>query len=229
MIRWRMLTLRFLQYRRCARLRWPCSFAGPLPWGPALTGAPRHRPTGARACRTQDYETSRSRPWPRSHAPLEPRLLPDGAMLVTERVGTVRLVTPDGRVSDPLAGTPPVGRHQPGRYARHRLDPDCGKPPRLTWLIAEERGGGIGLSVRAGGADREAEAFATPQVISVQIRLLSGGVIFPVRGSSSIPTGRCSSPRRCRLPIRRIARSRPTISRDPCASIRRSSRARQSA
>lgn len=32
--------------------------------------------------------------------------LPDGAMLVTERSGSIRHVTPDGAVSDPLAGAP---------------------------------------------------------------------------------------------------------------------------
>ena len=36
--------------------------------------------------------------------------LPDGRMLVTERPGRLRLVAPDGRLSDPLAGVPEVAR-----------------------------------------------------------------------------------------------------------------------
>ena len=34
--------------------------------------------------------------------------LPDGGWLVTERPGRLRIVGPDGRVSDPVAGLPPV-------------------------------------------------------------------------------------------------------------------------
>jgi glucose/arabinose dehydrogenase len=34
--------------------------------------------------------------------------LPDGRMLVSERPGRLRIVSPDGRLSDPLGGLPPV-------------------------------------------------------------------------------------------------------------------------
>jgi glucose/arabinose dehydrogenase len=34
--------------------------------------------------------------------------LPDGRMLVTEKRGTLHVVTKDGRVSRPIAGVPPV-------------------------------------------------------------------------------------------------------------------------
>jgi glucose/arabinose dehydrogenase len=48
--------------------------------------------------------------------------LPDGRMLVTERSGQLRLVGPDGRISEPLAGLPQVAaRGQGGR--RVALDP----------------------------------------------------------------------------------------------------------
>ena len=36
-------------------------------------------------------------------------LLPDGAIVVTERPGRMRVVLPDGRVTEPVAGVPEVG------------------------------------------------------------------------------------------------------------------------
>ena len=54
-----------------------------------------------------------------SRASVEPRLLPDGRMLVTERPGRMRIVSRDGRLSPPLAGVPAV-LAEAGRPARRR-------------------------------------------------------------------------------------------------------------
>ena len=40
--------------------------------------------------------------------------LPDGRMLVTERAGRLRVITPDGKVSTPVAGLPAVDARQGG-------------------------------------------------------------------------------------------------------------------
>ncbi len=50
--------------------------------------------------------------------------LPDGRMLVTERPGRLRIVTPDGDVSDPVAGTPTVYAQGQGGLLDVALDPD---------------------------------------------------------------------------------------------------------
>lgn len=50
--------------------------------------------------------------------------LPDGRMLVTERPGRVRLVEPDGAVSEPLAGAPNVYAAGQGGMLDIALDPD---------------------------------------------------------------------------------------------------------
>jgi len=50
--------------------------------------------------------------------------LPDGSILVTERPGTMRIVAPDGTVSLPLAGVPPIKRVAAEGLHDVVLDPD---------------------------------------------------------------------------------------------------------
>lgn len=50
-------------------------------------------------------------------------ILPDGRMLVTERPGRLRMVSRDGRVSEPLAGVPAVYAHGQGGLLDVALDP----------------------------------------------------------------------------------------------------------
>ncbi|WP_376690125.1 PQQ-dependent sugar dehydrogenase [Wenzhouxiangella sp. EGI_FJ10409] len=50
--------------------------------------------------------------------------LPDGSMLVTERPGRLRHITPDGSVSDPLAGVPEVDNRKQGGLLDVAIAPD---------------------------------------------------------------------------------------------------------
>lgn len=60
--------------------------------------------------------------------------LPDGAMLVTERVGRLRLITADGKLqSQPIVGVPPVFAKGQGGLLDIALDPDFANN-RLIYL-----------------------------------------------------------------------------------------------
>jgi len=48
-----------------------------------------------------DFVTGLNRPWTMAH-------MPNGKMIVTEVPGRIRIITPDGNVSDPIEGTPDV-------------------------------------------------------------------------------------------------------------------------
>ena len=76
--------------------------------------------------------------------------LPDKRMLVTERPGRLRLVGPDGRVSEPLTGVPQVYASGQGGLLDVALSPAFDKD-RLVYLSFAESGeGGAGTAVAHG-------------------------------------------------------------------------------
>jgi aldose sugar dehydrogenase len=76
--------------------------------------------------------------------------LPDGRMLVTERPGRLRIATPDGTLSEPLAGVPPVYARGQGGLLDVALSPGFAQD-RLVYLSFSEPGdGGAGTAVARG-------------------------------------------------------------------------------
>jgi glucose/arabinose dehydrogenase len=76
--------------------------------------------------------------------------LPDKRMLVTERPGRLRLVAPDGRLSEPLSGIPRVYASGQGGLLDVALSPTFEKD-RLVYLSFAESGqGGAGTAVARG-------------------------------------------------------------------------------
>jgi aldose sugar dehydrogenase len=76
--------------------------------------------------------------------------LPDGRMLVTERPGRLRIVTPDGSTSEPLTGVPQVFAKGQGGLFDVALDPAFASN-RLVYLAYAEPGdGGAGTAVARG-------------------------------------------------------------------------------
>jgi aldose sugar dehydrogenase len=76
--------------------------------------------------------------------------LPDGRMLVTERPGRLRIMTSDGRVSEPVTGVPRVYASGQGGLLDVALSPTFDKD-RLVYLSFSESGeGGAGTAVARG-------------------------------------------------------------------------------
>jgi len=67
--------------------------------------------------------------------------LPDGAMLVTERPGRLRLVTPEGKIGQAIPGVPEVDARSQGGLLDVALDPDFAEN-RLVYLSYSEKGEG---------------------------------------------------------------------------------------
>ena len=81
--------------------------------------------------------------------------LPDDRMLVTERPGRLRIVTKDGKISDPLTGVPEVFAEGQGGLFDVKLDPNFASNNLVYIAYAEPGEGGAGTAVARGklGAD----------------------------------------------------------------------------
>lgn len=103
--------------------------------------------------------------------------LPDGRWIVTERPGRLRLITADGKVSEPIAGLPAVDARGQGGLLDVVIRDDFARTHRLWWSYAEPRDGGA-----------NATAVATGVLSGDDRRLTQVKVIFrqnPARNSSA--------------------------------------------
>jgi len=76
--------------------------------------------------------------------------LPDGAMLVTERPGRMRIVSPAGALSAPIAGVPRVDARGQGGLLDVVLDPSFASNQLVYWSYAEPAKGGNRTAVARG-------------------------------------------------------------------------------
>ena len=98
--------------------------------------------------------------------------LPDGRILVTERPGRLRLVYPDGSLSAPLSGLPPIYAEGQGGLLDVVVDPQFSKRPFIYFSFAEEREGLAGTAVAQ--AELKGEALENVRVIFRQQPKVSG-------------------------------------------------------
>jgi aldose sugar dehydrogenase len=73
--------------------------------------------------------------------------LPNGNLLVTERVGRLRIISPDGDVSDPLQGVPVVFSEKQGGLLDVAIDPDFARNRTIYLSYAEPQGKLVGTAV----------------------------------------------------------------------------------
>ena len=138
--------------------------------------------------------------------------LPDGRMLVTERPGRLRIVTADGKLSEPFTGLPAVDARGQGGLLDVALDPQFAKNGLIYWCYAEPQEGGANNTAAARGkfvdGDDKVEPRLAPRVENVQViyhqtpamnstmhygcRLVFGrdGTLFIAQGERSITPGR---------------------------------------
>ena len=150
--------------------------------------------------------------------------LPDGRMLVTERPGRLRVVTADGKLSEPVTGLPPVDARGQGGLLDVVLDPAFATNRLVYWSYAEPQADGTNNTAVARG--RFVDDAAAPRVEGVQVifhqapsmmsrqhygsRLVFGrdGTLFITMGDRSITPGRMQA-QNLDVLIGKIARINP--------------------
>lgn len=136
--------------------------------------------------------------------------LPGGRLLVTERPGRLRVVTPDGKLSEPVAGLPRVDARNQGGLLDVALDPKFASNNLIYWSYSEPRDSGGNNTAVARGKFVDG---ATPRVDDVQVifhqapsldstlhfggRLVfrRDGTLFITLGERSITEGRMQAQR----------------------------------
>lgn len=136
--------------------------------------------------------------------------LPDGRMLITERPGRLRLVTPEGHVSMPLPGLPAVDARGQGGLLGLALDPKFAANQLIYWSYSERRQDGNNHTAVARG---RLALDGVPSVQNVQVifrqspsldstlhfgsRLVFArdGTLFVTTGDRSITEGRMQARR----------------------------------
>lgn len=124
--------------------------------------------------------------------------LPDGRLLVTERIGRLRIITRAGRVSSPVAGVPRVETGGQAGLFGLALDPRFATDHLVYLAYEEPRAGGLsGLSV-ARGRLVEAGAGAALQDVKVIFRAqpamssdanMGGRLVFAPDGTLFVTVG----------------------------------------
>ncbi|ALQ52105.1 Glucose/arabinose dehydrogenase, beta-propeller fold [Nitrosomonas ureae] len=105
--------------------------------------------------------------------------MPNGNLLVTEKIGQLRIITPDGRVSEPIKGIPAVLVQQQGGLLDIALDPEFSKN-RLIYLSYSEPEGSR-ASTAVARAELKDGNLENLQVIFRQWPKTEGGVHFGSR------------------------------------------------
>ncbi len=136
--------------------------------------------------------------------------LPDGRLLVSEKPGRLRVITPGGAMSEPVAGLPAVDARGQGGLLGLAIDPAFASNRLIYWSYAEAREGGANNTAVARGTLVDGVA---PRVENVQVifhqapslvstlhfggRLVFGrdGTLFITLGDRSITEGRMQAQR----------------------------------
>ena len=127
-------------------------------------------------------------------------ILPDGGFLVTERPGRLRVIGPDGAISDPVEGVPEVFARGQGGLLDVALGPDFATDRMIYWTYSKPLGGGTSVTAAARGRlSEDGSALSGVEDIFVQeppsptARHYGSRILFDGEGHAYITTGEHSS------------------------------------
>jgi aldose sugar dehydrogenase len=125
--------------------------------------------------------------------------LPDGRLLITEKAGTMRIVTNTGTVSSPITGIPDVNAAGQGGLLGVCLDPQFEANRMVYWAFSEDVSGGNLTAVAKGRLSDDEASIEDATVIYRAVPAFNGDlhfggrVLFDKTGHLLVSTGERSS------------------------------------
>lgn len=141
-------------------------------------------------------------------APWGVKTLPDGRLLITQKAGNMRIVTPTGEVGAAITGIPAVNPSGQGGLLGLCLDPEFASNRMIYWVFSEASAGGNQTSVAKGRLSNDEKTIEGAVVIyranpAYASDLHYGGrILFDQTGNLVVSTGERSV-----LPTRPLAQS----------------------
>ncbi|MDO3424418.1 PQQ-dependent sugar dehydrogenase [Chryseobacterium sp. APV1] len=122
--------------------------------------------------------------------------LPDGRLLVTEKAGTMRIISSNGTVSNAITGLPSVNSGGQGGLLGVCVDPQFTSNRMVYWVFSENVSGGNITSVAKGRLSNSETTIENPTVIyranpSANVGNLhyGGRIVFDNTGNLFVSTG----------------------------------------
>ncbi len=91
--------------------------------------------------------------------------LPDGRILITEKGGTMRIVTTSGKLSEPITGLPEVDDRGQGGLLDVAVDPEFAANRTIYWSFSQEVEGGTLTAVAKGKLSADERTIEDARVI----------------------------------------------------------------
>lgn len=92
-------------------------------------------------------------------------VLPDKRLLINEKGGNMRIVTPNGEIGNPITGIPKVAAGGQGGLLGIALDPDFDKNRMVYWVFSEAVSGGNLTAVAKGNLSSDFQRMENATVI----------------------------------------------------------------
>ncbi len=100
--------------------------------------------------------------------------LPDGRLLITQKGGTMRIVTTSGQVSEPITGLPAVNASGQGGLLGVRVDPAFATNRMVYWVFSENSANGNATAVAKGMLSADEKTIQNATVIYRALPAYSG-------------------------------------------------------
>ena len=139
-----------------------------------------------------EFATGLSNPWGMAN-------LPDGRIIVTEKGGTLRIISQSGTVSPTISGLPTVNSSGQGGLLDVAVDPDFIANSMLYWTFSQNGSNGTATAVAKGKLSEDESEILNPEVIYTALPEFNGTahygsrIVWDANGNLFVSTGERSS------------------------------------